>query len=88
MIIGESALKSNISRYVISSTKTLLKKINKLSGFNILHQCASNVGSLKLGLQTKNLNKVYFLHHGKNIYNKNYDIFIGEVKDINLKKKT
>ena len=59
VIIGESALKSNISRYVISSTKTLLKKINKLSGFNILHQCASNVGSLKLGLQTKNLNKVY-----------------------------
>ena len=35
----------------------------------------------------KNLNKVYFLHHGKNIYNKNYDIFIGEVQDINLKKK-
>ena len=59
VIIGESALKSNISRYVMSSTKTLLKKINKLSGFNILHQCASNVGSLKLGLQTKNLNKVY-----------------------------
>ena len=59
VIIGESALKSNISRYVISSAKTLLKKINKLSGFNILHQCASNVGSLKLGLQTKNLNKVY-----------------------------
>ena len=59
VIIGESALKSNISRYVISSTKTLLNKINKLSGFNILHQCASNVGSLKLGLQTKNLNKVY-----------------------------
>ena len=59
VIIGESALKSNISGYVISSTKTLLKKINKLSGFNILHQCASNVGSLKLGLQTKNLNNVY-----------------------------
>ena len=35
----------------------------------------------------KNLNKVYFLHHGKNIYNKNYDIFVGEVKDINLKTK-
>jgi len=35
----------------------------------------------------KNLNKVYFLHHGKNIYNKNYDIFVGEVKDINLNKK-
>ena len=37
----------------------MLNKINKLNGFNILHQSASNVGSLKLGLQTKNLKKVY-----------------------------
>ena len=37
--------------------------------------------------ERKNLNKVYFLHHGENIYNKNYDIFVGEVKDINLNKK-
>jgi len=59
VIIGESALKSNISQNVISSVKNLLKKINKLNGFNILHQFASNVGSLKLGLQSKNLNKVY-----------------------------
>ncbi len=59
IIIGESALKSNISNYVISSVKNLLKKINKLNGFNILHQSASNVGSLKLGLQTKNLNNIY-----------------------------
>ena len=59
IIIGESALKSNISNYIISSVKTLLNKINKLNGFNILHQSASNVGSLKLGLQTKNLKKVY-----------------------------
>ena len=59
IIIGESALKSNISQHVISSVKNLLKKINKLNGFNILHQFASNVGSLKLGLQSKNLNKVY-----------------------------
>ena len=33
------------------------------------------------------LNKIYFLHHGKNIYNKNYDIFLGETKNINLKNK-
>jgi len=59
IIIGESALKSDISQNVISSVKNLLKKINKLNGFNILHQFASNVGSLKLGLQSKNLNKVY-----------------------------
>ena len=59
IIIGESALKPNISDYVISSVKNLLKKIDKLNGFNILHQFASNVGSLKLGLQSKNLNKVY-----------------------------
>ena len=57
--MGESALASNISGYVISSVKNLLKKINKLNGFNILHQFASNVGSLKLGLQSKDLNKVY-----------------------------
>ena len=59
IIVGESALASNISGYVISSVKNLLKKINKLNGFNILHQFASNVGSLKLGLQSKDLNKVY-----------------------------
>ncbi|MAK12573.1 MAG: NADH-quinone oxidoreductase subunit G [Candidatus Pelagibacter sp.] len=59
IIIGESALKSSISKNVISSVKILLKKINKLNGFNILHQSASNVGSLILGLQSSNLKKVY-----------------------------
>ena len=59
IIIGESVLKSEISKNVISSIQTLLKDINKLDGFNILHQSASNVGSLILGLQTENLQKVY-----------------------------
>ena len=59
IIIGESVLKSEISKNVISSVQTLLKGINKLDGFNILHQSASNVGSLILGLQTENLQKVY-----------------------------
>ena len=59
IIIGESVLKSEISKNVISSVQTLLKDINKLDGFNILHQSASNVGSLILGLQTENLQKVY-----------------------------
>ena len=59
IIIGESVLKSEISKNVISSVQTLLKDINKLNGFNILHQSASNVGSLILGLQTENLQKVY-----------------------------
>jgi NADH-quinone oxidoreductase subunit G len=59
IIIGESVLKSEISKNVISSVQTLLKDINKLDSFNILHQSASNVGSLILGLQTQNLQKVY-----------------------------
>ena len=59
IIIGESVLKSEISKNVISSVQTLLKGINKLDGFNILHQSASNVGSLILGLQTENFQKVY-----------------------------
>ena len=59
IIIGESVLKSEISKNVISSVQTLLKGISKLDGFNILHQSASNVGSLILGLQTENLQKVY-----------------------------
>ena len=52
-------IKSEISKNVISSVQTLLKDINKLDGFNILHQSASNAGSLILGLQTENLQKVY-----------------------------
>ena len=59
IIIGESVLKSEISKNVITSVQTLLKDINKLDGFNILHQSASNVGSLILGLQTENPQKVY-----------------------------
>ena len=59
IIIGESVLKSEIYKNVISSVQTLLKDINKLDSFNILHQSASNVGSLILGLQTENLHKVY-----------------------------
>ena len=59
IIIGESVLKSNISKYVISSVQHLLNKVNKLDGFNILHQSASNVGSLILGLQSNDLNRVY-----------------------------
>ena len=59
IIIGESVLKSEISKNVISSVQTLLKDINKLNSFNILHQSASNAGSLILGLQTENLQKVY-----------------------------
>jgi len=59
IIIGESALKSEISNNVISSVKSILKNINKLNGFNILHQSASNVGSLLLGLQTNDVKKVY-----------------------------
>ena len=59
IIIGESALKSDTARDVLNLSKKLLKKLNKLDGLNILHQSASNVGSLKLGLQSEDLKKVY-----------------------------
>ena len=78
IIIGESVLKSEISKNVISSVQTLLKDINKLDGFNILHQSASNVGSLILGLQTENLQEVY-----------NSDVlYLLNADEINLDKKS
>jgi len=77
VIIGESVLKSEISKNVISSVQTLLKDINKLDGFNILHQSASNVGSLMLGLQTGNLQEVY-----------NSDVlYLLNADEVNLDKK-
>jgi NADH-quinone oxidoreductase subunit G len=78
IIIGESVLKSEISKNVISSVQTLLKDINKLDGFNILHQSASNVGSLILGLQTENLQEVY-----------NSDVlYLLNADEVNLDKKS
>jgi len=59
IIVGESALKSDTAQDVLNLSKKLLKKLNKLDGLNILHQSASNVGSLKLGLQSEDLKKVY-----------------------------
>jgi NADH-quinone oxidoreductase subunit G len=59
LIIGESALKSDAAQDVLNLSKKLLKKLNKIDGLNILHQSASNVGSLKLGLQSEDLKKVY-----------------------------
>ena len=32
----------------------------------------------------KNSKKVFYLYHGQNKYNQDYDIFVGEIKDINL----
>ncbi len=52
IIIGESVLKKDSYQYVLNASKKLLKDINKLNGFNILHQSASTVGSLLLGLVT------------------------------------
>ena len=59
IIIGESALKSDTAQEVLNLSKKLLKKLDKIDGLNILHQSASNVGSLKLGLQSEDLKKVY-----------------------------
>ena len=32
----------------------------------------------------KNVSKVFYLYHGRNNYNDHYDIFVGEIKNINL----
>jgi len=59
IIIGESVLKPEASLSVTNSVKSLLKNINKLDGFNILHQSASSVGNLILGLQSNEIEKIY-----------------------------
>jgi len=59
VIIGESVLNSQISKKLINSIKNLLKNKGKLNGLNIMHQSASSVGSLFLGLQCENLNDLY-----------------------------
>jgi NADH-quinone oxidoreductase subunit G len=59
IIIGESVLKPEVALSVTNSVKALLKNINKLDGFNILHQSASSVGNLILGLQSNEIEKIY-----------------------------
>jgi len=59
IIIGESVLKPEVSLSVTNSVKSLLKNTNKLDGFNILHQSASSVGNLILGLQSNEIEKIY-----------------------------
>ena len=59
IIIGESVLTPEVSLSVTNSVKSLLKNINKLDGFNILHQSASTVGNLILGLQSNEIEKIY-----------------------------
>ena len=59
IIIGESILKPEVALSITNSVKSLLKNINKLDGFNILHQSASSVGNLILGLQSNEIEKIY-----------------------------
>jgi NADH-quinone oxidoreductase subunit G len=58
-IIGESALTKNNSDYVVNSCKKILKKIDKLSGLNILHQSAATVGCLLLGVYTDEYDRIF-----------------------------
>ena len=55
IIIGESVLNSKQGKYVLETSKSILKKYNVLSGLNILHQNASSVGAIML--QAYNLNE-------------------------------
>ena len=48
IIIGESVLNSKQGKYVLETSKSILKKYNALSGLNILHQNASSVGAIML----------------------------------------
>jgi NADH-quinone oxidoreductase subunit G len=55
IIIGESVLNSKQGKYVLETSKSILKKYNALSGLNILHQNASSVGAIML--EAYNLNE-------------------------------
>jgi NADH-quinone oxidoreductase subunit G len=49
ILIGESVLNSKQGKYVLETSKHILKKYNALEGLNILHRNASSVGALMLG---------------------------------------
>jgi len=48
-VIGESVLNAEQGKYVLETSKNILKKYNALEGLNILHRNASSVGALMLG---------------------------------------
>ena len=48
-VIGESVLNSKQGKYVLETSKNILKKYNALEGLNILHRNAGSVGALMLG---------------------------------------
>ena len=54
IIFGQSALKSNSSKYIFESVKSFLNKNNKISNewnsLNVISENASTVGSFDLGL--------------------------------------
>ena len=57
IVIGESVLNSKPGRFVLETSKSILKKNNSLNGLNILHQSASSVGAIMLQAYT-NTNEV------------------------------
>ena len=57
IIIGESVLNSKQGRFVLETSKSILKKNNSLNGLNILHQSAASVGAIMLQAYT-NTNEV------------------------------
>lgn len=52
IIIGESVLNAKQGRFVLETSKSILKKYNSLNGLNILHQSASSVGAIMLHAYT------------------------------------
>ena len=52
IIIGESVLNSKQGRFVLETSKSILKKYNSLNGLNILHQSAASVGAIMLQAHT------------------------------------
>ncbi len=57
IVIGESVLNSKQGRFVLETSKSILKKNNSLNGLNILHQSAASVGAIMLQAYT-NTNEV------------------------------
>jgi len=69
VILGESLLKTNSSKYLFDQIKIFLKKNDKINddwnAFNVLSSDASTVGNLDLGLISEQKNLLKELHDNK-----------------------
>ena len=86
VILGESLLKTNSSKYLFDQIKIFLKKNDKINNdwnaFNILSSDASTIGNLDLGLINEQKNLLEELHNHK------FDIiYLAGQDNLNFDKK-